>query len=754
MKPHLPALLPILACLLAVPVLAEGAANPMHPPFAVFDSGGLPILASGAAPSSDRTCGACHDTAYIDRHSSHAQDGSNAGCVDCHFEGGRLPDTAESFDAQGLLRRDAIRISTPTDAHCGRCHGVVHSDATPLALPAAFTETQAGSARTFALTLHTGEVLSPQNLSDSFLNLQGKGTLSFPWDVHSRRLVGCTACHFAPNNPAKAALQHTAIDFLVRDPRRIATSEFLHRPDHRLVAAGCRSCHDATAIHAFLPYRQRHLDTLACQSCHVPRLMGPAARSIDATVVTADGRARIDYRGVEPMPGESLNSAFSKGYVPFLALQRDRDGQARLAPFNFVTRWYWVSAMTGEEVAADVVKAAWRDDSGYRPDVVTALDENRDGSLSNAELRLDSEAKVELIRSRLASLGVEHPEIRGAIDAFPIQHGIVAGTWVRRDCDDCHAENSRLNADIRLAAVAPFGANLPPPTGGGLRLEGAVVWDASARSWVLRRDASTSLYVFGHSRLAWMDRMGWLALAAVLVGIAVHGGLRIRASRRHRPVHAPGKRIYLYSGVERLWHWLMATSVLVLVGTGFEVHFHGHFGLLGLPVAIQVHNFFAGVLLVNAFLSLFYHLASQAIRQFLPRTDNLAGELRAQATYYLRGIFLGQPHPTPKSRERKLNPLQQLTYLALLNVLFPFQVLSGVLIWGASRWPDFATSIGGLTLIGPLHNLGSWLFLSFLLLHLYLTTTGRTVFSNVAAMIDGWEEVDVVDAPAKDGTHG
>jgi thiosulfate reductase cytochrome b subunit len=750
------ALLATVLCSLPAAALPQGAPNAMHPPFAVFDAAGLPVLASRAAPSSDRTCGACHDAAYIDRHNDHNQEGRLAGCVECHFEGSRLPVDPVAFDAQGLLRREAIRISAPKDANCAYCHGMVPMDSAPVAVPDDFTATQAGAPgpRTYALTLHTGEILSPQNLSDSFLNLQDKAAHAYPWDVHARRLVGCTACHFAPNNPAKADLQHTALDFLVRDPRRIATSEFLHRPDHRLVAADCRSCHDATAIHAFLPYRQRHLDTLACQSCHVPRLMGPAARSIDATVVTTYGQPLVDYRGVEARPGESLNSAFSKGYAPFLALRRDRDGQARLAPFNFVTRWYWASAVTGEEVAADVVQTAWRDGDRYRPDLMTALDADRDGSLSDAELRLDSAAKVELVRTRLAALGVEHPEIRGEIHPYAIQHGVVAGTSVRRDCDDCHSENSRTNADIQLAGAGPFGASLPPPASGALRLAGAVVWDAGSRSWVLRRDASTSLYVFGHSRLAWMDRMGWLALAAVLAGILVHGGLRIRAGRRHRPVHAPGKRIYLYSGIERLWHWLMASSVLVLMGTGFEVHFHGHFGLLGLPVAVQIHNFFAAVLLINAFLSLFYHLASKAIRQFLPPRDNLAGELRAQATYYLRGIFLGQPHPTPKSRERKLNPLQQLTYLALLNVLFPFQVLSGALIWGASRWPDFAASIGGLTVIGPLHNLGSLLFLSFLLLHLYLTTTGRTVFSNVAAMVDGWEEVDVADAPAKDGTHG
>ena len=41
--------------------------------------------------------------------------------------------------------------------------------------------------------------------------------------------------------------------------------------------------------HAFLPYRERHMEVLSCAVCHASGLMGPAAEMIDATVVTAAG---------------------------------------------------------------------------------------------------------------------------------------------------------------------------------------------------------------------------------------------------------------------------------------------------------------------------------------------------------------------------------------------------------------------------------------------------------------------------------
>jgi thiosulfate reductase cytochrome b subunit len=92
--------------------------------------------------------------------------------------------------------------------------------------------------------------------------------------------------------------------------------------------------------------------------------------------------------------------------------------------------------------------------------------------------------------------------------------------------------------------------------------------------------------------------------------------------------------------------------------------------------------------------------------------------------------------------ERKLNPLQQITYLAILNVLLPLQILTGALMWGADRWPRAAQMIGGLGYVAPVHTLLAWLFAAFLFMHIYLTTTGHTPTANIKAMVTGWEELN------------
>jgi thiosulfate reductase cytochrome b subunit len=174
---------------------------------------------------------------------------------------------------------------------------------------------------------------------------------------------------------------------------------------------------------------------------------------------------------------------------------------------------------------------------------------------------------------------------------------------------------------------------------------------------------------------------------------------------------------------------MLVTSVY---GTGFS--FNG---------VVIVHNVLAAILAVNAALSLFYHLASGQIRQYLPRPAGFFDQAIEQALFYLRGIFKGEAHPFEKTPEKKLNPLQQVTYFGLLNVLLPLQGLTGILMWGAQRWPDLAEKLGGLTFLAPLHTIVAWLFAAFIVMHVYLTTTGHKPLTDIQAMITGWEDVEM-----------
>jgi thiosulfate reductase cytochrome b subunit len=252
--------------------------------------------------------------------------------------------------------------------------------------------------------------------------------------------------------------------------------------------------------------------------------------------------------------------------------------------------------------------------------------------------------------------------------------------------------------------------------------------------------------------VAAVDTAGVALVGIVLFGVAIHGTMRFVLGRRHRTAaEASSDPVYMYGFYERLWHWLQTIAILLLLFTGIVIHHPEMFPVFDFRSVVVAHNILAVVLIVNAGLALFYHLASGEIRQYLPRPVGFFDQAILQAKFYARGIFRHDPHPFTKIPKRKLNPLQQVTYLALLNVLLPLQIVTGALMWGAQRWPELTASLGGLGGLAPVHTAISWLLTTFILLHVYLTTTGATPVSSVRAMMLGWEDVEAAPAPAPGG---
>jgi len=198
-------------------------------------------------------------------------------------------------------------------------------------------------------------------------------------------------------------------------------------------------------------------------------------------------------------------------------------------------------------------------------------------------------------------------------------------------------------------------------------------------------------------------------------------------------------RVELYSLYERIWHWLQALSIIALGVTGFEIHAPGVLHVFGFSTASRLHEALALFTIANGFLSLFYHVTTGAIRQFVPEPKDILSMGVVQIRYYLYGIFRGEKHPFVRQPGNKLNLLQQVTYLAILNVLLPLQLITGILIWRAGNWPNLTQALGGLGAIATVHVAVAWLFVAFVIMHVYLTTTGHTPFAHIRSMIVGHE---------------
>ena len=197
------------------------------------------------------------------------------------------------------------------------------------------------------------------------------------------------------------------------------------------------------------------------------------------------------------------------------------------------------------------------------------------------------------------------------------------------------------------------------------------------------------------------------------------------------------KWVRMYSFNERMWHWVQAITIVILLLTGAEIHSPEALHLFGFSLAVSIHNAAALFLLLNAALGLFFFLTSGLIRQYVPGEHEFTNLAIEQIKYYMHGIFRGQPHPIQHGPGNRLNPLQKITYLVILNLLLPTQVISGVLLWAGGRWPELLDPLGGLSILVPIHVLSAWFFLAFIVMHIYLTTTGKTPLANIKAMIVG-----------------
>lgn len=660
----------------------------------------------------------------------------------------------EAFDEEGNLLPEYINVKDPTNENCGLCHGLVHVEPQT---PATLT----GCSPDQWSTITTGQLMSPQKINQSGINIADKQAIDRSWDIHTERVVDCADCHYSLNNPVYyEESEASRPEHLIFDPRRIDLGEYLYRPLHQFAkgqsAEGtlapqfdnslrrCDSCHDASGTHTWLPYTDQHLKALSCESCHIPQMYAPAREYNDWTVLKADGTPVTNCRGVEG-EGPTMASLLITGFEPVLLPRQSADGNTELAPHNLVSSWFWVYGDPARPVPYRDLKAAWLDnEDAYQPDILSVFDSNGDDMLDATELVIDSDEKESVVAERLATLGLDNPRIEAETRPYSINHNVTHGEWATKECSTCHGEDSRLAAVMPIADRTPGGVMPTYLDSGTTSLNGEIVAEGD-QVLFQPSPADADFYILGYNNVQLVDLLGALIFIATLLGVVIHGGLRFIAARRSPPQQAELHEVYMYTVYERLWHWLQTAVIFILLFTGLVIHEPDTFGIFSFRYVVQVHNIMAFLLVANAALALFYNLASGEIRQYLPQPRGFFNRAMLQAKYYIQGIFRGEQHPFEKSAEERLNPLQQVTYFGLLNVLLPLQVITGILMWGMQQWPNLATQMGGLPFLAPLHTMISWLLASFIVMHVYLTTTGPTPTANVKSMILGWDEVEVHD---------
>ncbi len=639
--------------------------------------------------SYEKSCGACHDIEYIKSHDTHERLYTNP-TFNCL--------TCHNQEiGQKEFTPESLIISRPRTGHCQQCH----------------TNESIYSKK-------SGRVFSADKISQSDLNIAEKQNLNHPWDIHAERGVHCSDCHFSSNNPVYLRKESTKKqEHLIFDPRRPDIGEFLKKPNHQLAFQNnsrydCTYCHTGEHSGIWQERSDIHFKKLACQSCHTPTLNAPVLKSINATIIDHSGNSLKAFHNVD-------STGVISSFRPKLYKTTP---ESKFAPYNRVEEHYFYSTQSNSRVPDSIIAAITLE---HQTEINSYLDTNKDKEISLQEKIPASGVYLDFVKIKLLEKGFEGVVVKSMWSFHAVAHNTVTGAYATKECTECHSSNNAFSTTYVPSEPTEI-----------------------LQSFECSEDA---LYIFGNKCTSTINLMGIFAILTVLVGILLHGGLRIILRLKNRNHHAiKTKKVYIYKLYERIWHWTQAIVILVLIMTGLVIHDPETFTLLGFEHAIYIHRALGIILGVNALFALFYNISTGKIRQFIPETKGFFGKVIMQQMFYLKGIFINAKHPFEKIPENRLNPLQQIAYLGLLNILLPMLIVTGFIIYFYPYDNALLMAIGGLETIAHIHTLCSWLMVSFLIMHIYLTTTGHKVTEYTKAMITGWEDVEDL-TPTKNGTN-
>lgn len=220
----------------------------------------------------------------------------------------------------------------------------------------------------------------------------------------------------------------------------------------------------------------------------------------------------------------------------------------------------------------------------------------------------------------------------------------------------------------------------------------------------------------------------------------------------------------------RVTHWINAIALILLLMSGLQI-FNAHPSLYwgkssytgagpiftlseGFPSWLTIpdvqwlamgrrwHFFLAWVFVINGAAYVLYSTATGHVARDLSPTRSDWRSIGRSFADHLR-----LRHPQGETAKR-YNVLQKLSYLAVIFVLLPLMVLTGLSMspWLNSLWPGWVDVFGGRQSARTLHFVFAWLLVLFLLIHVFeVVVTG--LWNNVRSMITGRYRVETTHEP-------
>jgi Ni/Fe-hydrogenase b-type cytochrome subunit len=225
---------------------------------------------------------------------------------------------------------------------------------------------------------------------------------------------------------------------------------------------------------------------------------------------------------------------------------------------------------------------------------------------------------------------------------------------------------------------------------------------------------------------------------------------------------APGPSVYRHRLATRIWHWVNAVAFLILLGSGLGISnahprlYWGRYGAnydpawwqlphfpawltipssYNLAISRRWHLFFA---LVLGFGLLAHLLVGRANRHFQRDLRLKRGELsRAHLAEDVRDHWNFRFHDADDPG--RYNTLQKLSYIAVLFVLLPLVIFTGIALSPGmnAAWPWLLDLFGGRQSARSIHFLTMLALVGFTVVHLAVVILAGAV-NEVRSMVTGW----------------
>lgn len=161
---------------------------------------------------------------------------------------------------------------------------------------------------------------------------------------------------------------------------------------------------------------------------------------------------------------------------------------------------------------------------------------------------------------------------------------------------------------------------------------------------------------------------------------------------------------------ERVVHWVLATSCILLILSGLNIRFPGIIPIGDMNTARSVHFIFMYFFIFSWVFHVYHTLATEFREEIVGARD--FKNIPLVMKYYL---FLTDEMPT----YLKYNSLQKLTY-NILWLMILIQIVTGLFLYWPDRFMGATDAIGGIMAARLLHDFLSYLFISFIIVHVYM----------------------------------